>query len=302
METTRPKENLTFTVGISTRAGGPGLIPAVKSILNSEGVPKFRFIVVAADSLAQNEAEELRYLGVELVENNKPGSLPSNIKKKLSMCQTDIIILTHDDIKFEPNTLKEIIETLNNYPDLTMAYVNVKALPAKSFFEAIIAAGMHLSYRIGILWRGGDNYMLANGQCMVFRTEHLRKMNIPEKVANLDIFFYFENKRIKGQFRHIPSAVIYKRCPRKLNEHLNQSSRFQHSRLEMSRALNMDLSEEYNIPSSVLIKALLKEFLHDPIHIFFFVWVCLYTRLFRREYFEVVDPLWQVDKSTKEIV
>jgi len=296
------KNNPSLTIGISTRCGGPDLIKIAQGILDSKDVDPFRFILIAdSQPLGTDLIDKLTKMGVEVTENKESKSLPFKLKQKIDMCETDLIIFTHDDVMFEPDAIANVIKEFKEDPSLTMSYVNVKPFPPESFFESIIAAGMRLSYRIGTMWRKADNYMMANGQCMVFRADHLRKMEIPENVTNIDIFFYFENKRIGGKFKHIPNAVIYKRSPQKMSEHLNQSSRFQYSQHELSRAMNMDLSIDYKIPFTVLLKALFLEFLKSPIYILCYIGVAFYTRRNIRKYEDVMNPLWKADVSTKKI-
>lgn len=296
------KQNLSFTVGIPTYYGGPSLVAAVKSIRASKNVGKFRLIVsVDANPLKPAIRKQLKEFDVEIIDNKKRGGQVARLKQIISMTRTELVVLTQDDIKFPPDTLAKIITAFKENPKVTLVNATLLPLPAQSFIETIIEAGVRLTLAIGRTWNKGDNYLLASGRCQVFRTKFVKKFVIKEEVINSDAYFYFENKRHKGKFLALADAVVYNRSPQTISEHLKQSRKFQLSKQENERYLKKNLSKEYIIPRSIILNALLASLVVRPFKTVSYLLVLGYTKLFGRDMFANVTRYWDTDASTKEI-
>ena len=295
-------KQLSFTVGIPTYYGGPGLVKTVRSILASEGVGKFRFIVnVDGNPLQPKIEQELKSLGVEVVLAKKRGGQVARINQMIAMAKTDILVLTQDDILFEKDTLQKVVNAFRENSRVTMVSARLLPMPAKIMFEKIIEVGIHILYRIADNWKGGDNYLLSSGRLIAFRTNFAKKLHIPEEVINSDAYLYFENKRRGGRFLALKDAVVYNKSPQNLKEHLKQSRKFQYSSEELQHFLKSDLSFEYNIPHSLAIRAYISEFVHNPFYTTAYLLVFLYTRFFGRGMYTNAKRFWDTDKSTKKI-
>jgi len=296
------KKTAKFTVGIPTYYGGPALVRAVKSILKSKNVEDFRLIVcIDGNPLEPKIEKQLLDLGVEVVLSKKRGGQVARLKQLLSLSKTELVVLTQDDIIFEPTTLKRLIEIFEKDEDVTL--VSAKILPTKAhtFFEKIIEVGVKGNIRLGKLWRNGDNYLLANGRCMVLRTKFMKKFTIFEEVINSDAYFYFENKKLGGKFVFADEAVVYNKSPQKLSEHLKQSRKFQISEKENTKYIESNLEHEYSIPLYLKVNALLREFINDPIHTFLYLGVNFYTKIAGKDLFKDVQRFWDTDLTTKRI-
>lgn len=292
---------LSFTVGIPTYYGGPALVRATKSILRSKNVGPFRLIVcIDGNPLDPKIEQQLLDLGVEVVFSKQRGGQVARLKQIISMTKTDLVVLTQDDIQFKPNTLANL---LKKFDDEKTTLVAAKILPtkAKTFFERIIEVGVKGNIRLGKLWRDGDNYLLANGRCMVFKTKFVKSFSIREEVINSDAYFYFENKKHGGKFVFADDAVIFNKSPQKLSEHLKQSRKFQISQQENNRYLDQNLEEEYKIPVHLQANALLGEFFDNPVYTLLYLGVNLYTKIAGREMFQDAKRFWETDVSTKRI-
>ena len=291
--------SLSLTVGIPTYYGGPALVRAVESILASEGVEKFRIIVsVDGNHLKEEVSRRLRELGVDVIENAVRGGQVARIKQMISLCNTDILVLTQDDVQFEPSALAEIVKTFADYPDTTMIGARVKAAPAESLFESAVEVGVRMTHYIGDRWNDKNNYLLSSGRCLAFRSYMAKQMTIPEEVINSDAYLYFENKRLGGVFRSVPEAIVYNKSPQKISEHIKQSKKFEYSQAELSRYLHIDLASEYAIPKILVIQALAKEFITHPIAAALYMGIQFYTK-FRKNTYANTKRFWDTDVTTK---
>ncbi len=292
-------QQLTFTVGIPTYYGGPALARAVESILTSKDAGKFRLIVsVDGNPLQKNVKESLIKLGAEVIENKERGGQVARIKQMISLCNTDIIILTQDDIQFDLLAIANIIKKFQDNPELTMIGARVKALPAETLFESIIEVGVRMTHYIGDNWKNGDNYLLASGRCLALRSDMAKKIDISDAAINSDAYLYFENKRIEGKFCSMKKAVVYNKSPQKLSEHIKQSKKFEYSKSELQKYMKMDLSDEYNIPKILIIKACAREFFKNPLIVVLYLMVNLYSKIQKNMYINI-KRFWDTDATTK---
>lgn len=294
--------NLTFTVAIPTYYGGFGLVKTAKSIINSKRVGKFRFIVSVDGNPLQREVKsQLRKLGVEVIENKQRGGQVTRIKQNISLSQSEIIILTQDDVIFDKYAIANILNAFKENPKATMVGAKILPTPAKTFFEKIVEIGIKINYLTGKNWENGDNYLLASGRCLAFRATQAKKLNIPDEVINSDAFLYFENKRKSGRFITVDTAIVYNKSPQNLKEHLKQSKKFQYSQEELSKYQKIELAKEYSVPKSLMVLSFLRELLKSPIYTICFMFVFVYTRLLGRNMYSGATRFWSTDVSTKKI-
>ncbi len=295
------KKKLNLTVGIPTYYGGPGLVKATKSILSSKGVDKFRFIVcVDGNPLDKKTEKQLKSLGVEVVFSIERGGQVARIMQIIGLTNTDLLILTQDDIRYEKDTIAKIIKAFEENPEVTMVSARLHPLPAKTYFESAIEAGVILTHKIGDAWRNGDNYLLSSGRCLAFRTNFIKKLSIPEEIINSDAYLYLENTRKGGKFLALTDAVIFNKSPQTLDEQLKQSRKFQYSMEELTKYVNTDLSEEYKVPKLISIPAYLEELVKHPLATIGYLTLFLYTRLAGKNMYSNAKRFWETDKSTKE--
>jgi len=293
-------KQLSFTVGITTCYGDVSILDTVKSIRESKDVENFDFIIIADRvPLSEDIKKGLRKYKVKFIENKKEAGQVEKHKQIFALTKTDILILTQDDVLFDPFALKNILKNFSKNPETTMistAYLPVKAT---NFFEAVINRGTHIVNKTVRNWNNGDNYLSSVGRLLAFRTDIINKFRMPP-VAVSDNYYYFENKKMGGKFKYVPEAIVYFKNPQNMKEHLRKSSRFQYSKDEMNYYFG-NLSHEYKTPKSALVKAVGKEFLENPVTLSLYFFIFTYTRFIKLKSSEVLNPIWEVDLSTKKV-
>lgn len=294
------KRNLSLTVGITTCYGGESILKTVRSIRNSIEIKDFDFILVADRVPISDEIKkELIRLKVNLIENNYESSQFKKKKQILKLVKTEIIIFTNDDVLFDSNTLKATIDEFTKDPDLTLISVFNRPIPSHSIIENAISVGTNIGNRIIQNWNQGDNYLSVIGRYEALRTDFLKQnFKMHDDVVSSDQYIYLENKKAGGKYKYLPQVCIYFKNPGSLMEHLRKSSRFQYAKQEMSKYFK-DISNEYKIPGEVFIKSIFTEFFTNPINFSVYILIVLYTRLFRISSKKSINPVWQVDLSTK---
>lgn len=297
------KNTLTATIVIPTCYGGDSLIATAKSIYASTNVEKFRFIIISDRTPIKPETKQiLKNMGVEIYWNSVEGSQPKKLLQARKKVTTDLYIFTQDDIYFDPSALSTIIKAFTNDPQLTMVAAGVlPKQPSETFVEKGMSANIKMVYNMAKKWKKGDNYLAASGRCLGFRMSKFAKFTIPDILVNADMYFYLENKRLGGKFAMLPEARIYIRPPQKMKDQIGPSSRFQYQREELKKFFLYDFSDEYALPKHILLKEIVREFISNPVGVLAYGYVFAYTRLKKQSKKKVVNPVWDVDSSTKKI-
>lgn len=293
-------KKLTLTVGITTCYGDISILETVKSIRASKGVGKFDLIIIADRVPISNEIKKsLEKYDVRLIENKKESGQVRKQRQIRKLAKTDITVFTQDDILLDPNTLATVLRRFAQNPKTTMISIPYKPIEATNLFEAIINVGTNIVNRAVRYWNNGDNYLSSIGRFMAFRTTMLKKFRMPP-VAVSDNYYYFENKKMGGEFEYIPDVSVYFKNPQNMREHMRKSSRFQHSQKEMTPYFG-DLSKEYSIPKNIIFRSAVEEAVNNPLNTFLYIFVFIYSRILKMKADKVLNPVWEVDISTKKI-
>ena len=295
-------KKLSLTVGITTCYGQQSIIETVKSLRSSKGITNFKFIIVA-DRIPLNSITKkgLKKYGVRLIENKEESSQMKKQKQFLKFVNSDLILLTQDDVLVDANTLNSAVEKFMANPNLDMVSVLNKPVRETTFFESVLSVGTNIASRVAKYWNDGDNYLSVIGRFMMFRTKFIKEqIRLREDVATSDAYYYFSTVTAGGVYKYIPSVAVYFKNPQNITEHLRKSSRFQFSKNEMGKYFG-DLTSYYKVPKKAVIRAMSEEFLKNPIRFICYMGVFLYTRILRIEQKSVLNPIWEVDLSTKKI-
>ncbi len=291
-----------LTVVIPTCYGGQSLLQTVKSLRASKGVEDFRLIVVADRTpITPRVKKELSGLGVELYWNDVPGSQTKKVTQAIEITTSEFTVVTQDDIAFEPWTLRALVNALERDQSLTMVGARILPLKPETLIESAIAALVRFMDRVASTWNDGKNHLSASGRCLAYRTKHLKKFHAPDTVVNSDIYMYLRNRVLGGKFARAPEARVFIRCPQKLRDQIGPSSRYQYLREEMNSYFKLDSIPDYRLPKLLVLRQAIVEFFHAPIAMATYLGIFIYTRLKKQALKRVIDPVWDVDSSTKKV-
>lgn len=296
--------NLSYTVVITTNHGEWHLVEAIRSMRASTGLGDFPLIVVADSVPVSLDVKlVLDQMKVVLIENSVPTSAFVKQKQVLEYCDTDLILLTQDDVLVDPECFEKIIRTFEQRPDVTFVGVQNVPLETGNWFSKVLNVGTRMSNHIGMMWRGGDNYLAMLGRMMAFRTRWLKRMYVENDSVSLDAYLYFENKQMGGRYVCLWDAPLYFLNPQNFVEHFRKSSRFRNSLHEMKTYRRFPhLEWEYAIPTECVRTALWTEFKRNPLTLLGYVLVSGVIWLTKQRPEICLTPLWKVDFSTKRIM
>lgn len=290
-----------FTIIIPTCYGGAQLLTTAKSVYDSAGTLPICFLLTADSRPLKTKIKaNLTKLGVRVTENNVASSQYHKVNQMIDKVRSDYLITTQDDVVFDKDFFSELLKVIDLNPQATLILPRIASAPSKTLLQKIFERGVSIAYKISLKWNDGDNYLAANGRCMVFKKSFLENHRIPENVVNGDGYRYFANKFGGGKCVLAPLAVVYNNNPSQIREQINQTQRFKYSRNELESLFKRDLSQEYKIPKQYFIHALWTEFNLHPIQTFLYAAINLYIRAIPIDPKIVSRTSWEVAKSTKD--
>lgn len=296
---TNIKNKNKLTVGITTCYGEWSLVETARSIRNSKGVSDFRFIIVADRTPISKEIKaELDKLKVELFWNDVEGSQPKKLRQIVELADSEVLVTTQDDIKFDEFALKNILETFEKDKSITILGSRILPLKPETMVEASLGSMVRIVDSIAGEWNDRQNHLSASGRCLSFRTAFAKKFNFKDDVITADMFIFLENRRLGGKFVRPDNVVVYIRCPQTLREQVGPSARYQNSENELSNIYG-DIRKFYKIPTHLAIKSVAKEFIFHPIAFIGYVFIYIYTRINTENKSKHLTTVWEVDKTTK---
>lgn len=294
-----------ITIGIPTYVGGPSLVKAVESLLASRYADFHLIISVDGKKLAPEiKAAVTRDKRVEVIENEVRRGQVGGIRQILSLSfDQDVVIMTQDDLLFDPEMIGRIAASFAADPRVTMVTAAAVPLPASTFFERIIHAGFYMVKTIEQRWNGGDNFMNAAGRCIAFGKPMVQHVfdEIQEEVISCDAHFYFINRKFGGKFIRNEQAKYFFRSPKTLADHLKQSKKYQNVAEELFKYRHIDAAREYAIPLGLKIDAALWGLVTNPFFTVLYFGTLVYTRYHGDQTFKKATRFWDTDESTKEI-
>ena len=295
-------KSLSLTVGITTCFGDASILNTVKSIRSSKRIRNFRFIIVS-DRVKFNNAvkKEFKKYGIEHIENKNEASQIEKQKQILKIVKSDLLVLTQDDVLLDPNALAQVVLNFRKNNKLTMVSILNKPTQATNLFEDILNIGTNIANKTAKNWKNGNNYLSVIGRFMVFRTDFIKhKFRLLSEVATSDAYYYFENKRAGGKYKYLSDVYVEFKNPQNIKEHMRKSSRFQYSNMEMSHYFK-NINREYEVPYLATAEAVIDQLIQEPVKTVLYFGVFAYTRILKLKSAVVLNPIWEVDLSTKNI-
>lgn len=293
-----------LTFGIPTRhTGTTSILRTIKSIKESaHGIPVDIIVVSDNQPLSDEVKTELREMDVRVIENSRPGSQFQKLSQIIKLVETPYFVFTQDDVFFTRHSIHAIVRGIERKPNCSLLTVKVLSYPASHFIERVVQVGVDIAYEIGRAWNKGNNYLLANGRCMVFKTKIIKEFRLPESIVNGDAYLYFVVKFTKEKICHIPSAIILNNNPQRIKEHLNQAKRFQYSKEEMEKVFERNLDREYQVPLGLEVNKTMQSLFRNPIHTSCYILLNVLSKVVRTDKSIVARTVWDSAGSTKRSI
>lgn len=293
-----------LSICIPTYEAGSSLEQTLDSILmwSNKNVKK---LVVAVDGKSVPEVMKKKYKNrVKFVEFPTREGQAQRINDLLKLVTTDWVVLTNDDVVFEPQTLSIFVKAVQTNANCLIAG-NPQPLKATTVLESIEEQGRKIVHETVKTWNNGDNYLAVNGRLLALPKALKNTIKINKKIWNNDAYLYFQAKKLGYRCVYLENFKCLYRNPQTLSEYFRQARKFQFSKTENQVYNDDPVTNHYLVPVLIIAKQTFIRFVTNP------VWTIGYLTLKFMAYiyslvFKIdanrVGSFWETDLSTKNLL
>lgn len=217
--------------------------------------------------------------------------------------ESDILVITDADVIFShPLVVSELIKPLVKSKNVRLTGGNPTPMKAITFTEKAIQCTLNAYIPLRKVLKGGNNAFSATGRLMGIRKELAAKIHEPSDTISNDGYIYFSCLINNFQYRYVEKAHVTFRSPQSLSDQIKQSSRFAATYERMKMYFPHDLVDrEYYIPSDLLMRQMLKQFVKHPILCTYIFVVNKYCHLRALILKTKINAIWDLVYTTKRL-
>ena len=260
-------------------------------------------IIVSSDNSNDDTvkiSKKYKHGKVKVIDNKVRLGQAGRQNQIISQTSSDILVLLNSDILIEGDDYiwKLIQPIVENGADLTSS--NLKAMPPKSFVGKMLNITLDLRNSIYEKHKSGQNIYTCHGAARSFSRKFYKKFVFESSTAE-DAFSYLFCISSGHKYQYVSSAVAYIRWPETLKDHYNQSLRFFQSKEILYKSFGINaISDEYRLPKSQILSAIIRFFLSHPIEAVAYTSIFLYSAI--SSLFVKPVNTWKVSGSSKKLI
>lgn len=288
------------SVGIPAYNEGQNIQQLLQSLImqKEEGI-KLKEIIVMSDGSSDDTEAKVKAIKdrrIKFLDDGKRMGKSARLAQIFSKFKGDALVLIDADVYIKDSDLLAKTIKHANLPKTGLAGINARPLPATTFFERIIEAGVTAMKTMARTWNNGHNYLSFKGAFLALDAKLAKTMTMPKEIVNNDAYIYFAAVQDGYSPAYLKDSFIYFRSPATLADHIKQSSRYQSSKNELKKYFTLDWETHYKIPVSVQLLSVLDTLLARPIDTIGYIAVFLYAKLVRQTN---IKSTWSIATSTK---
>ncbi len=295
------KTNISISVGIPAYNEEKNIKRIIQSVLHQEENNFFlKEIIVVSDGSSDKtieKAREIKESRITLIAEKERKGKSTRLNQIFSRFKGDVLFIIDADTMIKDTHLFESILKQSHLERDGLISVEAVPLSGSSFFEKCVNYNVRLQMDVRRKWKKGCNYLAFRGVFLGLDGNFARKIVLPETLVNNDTYFYFLARSYNFMPRYLPKLKVYYKSPVSFHDHLLQSTRFQSSKQELRKFVPLD-ETEYVLPTYLVLKALIKFFIMNPIYFSAYLYILIKTRIARNK---AIDSRWTVASSTKRI-
>lgn len=214
--------------------------------------------------------------------------------------ESDILVqFDADVILVNEHCVTKLIKPLLTNKKVVMT--SGKAIPFKA--DTFLEKAIHMTSQAYEPIRNikhGNNKFTVQGRILAFKKTFLNTIKIPSDVIGNDAYVYFACVRSGFMYKYVKDAKVYFYLPKTVRDHMKQNVRFEAVKDKMKKYFPEKLiEEEFFIPKKLMIRALLTQFIKNPVLGIFIFFVNKYCRIIAKKEWRSITGKWQVAESTK---
>ncbi len=294
------KHSIQVSIGIPAYNEARNIKKLLHSLLEQkeDGITIREIIVVSDGSTDQTpqKVKEIKDKRIIFMDDKKRLGKSVRLNQIFQSFTGDILFLVDADITILDNELMAKTVRSVALDKSGIIGINALPLPATTFFEQILEAGVSGMKETAKHWRNGNNYLSFKGCFLAMDGKLARSIQMPMQLVNNDAYLYFS--AIQGGYtpKYLENSSVFYRSPMTFTDHIKQTSRFQSSRLELEKYFTLDWEKEYNIPTQIIVDSLVRTFLKRPITTSAYLGINFYSKLRKQKN---IKSTWSIASSTK---
>lgn len=300
----------TVTVAVVALNEEQNIVQFLQSVLaQHERGFELQKVLVISDGSTDRTMEVVKSIGdprIEVRAYQERIGKSARLNEIYQVLDTDYLVQSDADCVFSTEHLiANMLQPMVENAAVLMCGGNLIPVPEKTFVERCVNASAVAYRRLREVWNGGDNQLSANGGILAYRASFISTVTIPDDMIANDRFTYFSCKAKGGEYRFVPSAVVWFRSPQTLADHIRQNTRFEAVPTRMRKHFSEELVlQEYRMPIWLLRRFMVEQFLCHPIRCTTLALMNVYCRVraWRMERARRLTAVWEMAPTTKNLI
>lgn len=297
---------LSVTIGIPAYNEEANIAYLLKSLLKQKEINfVVKEIIVISDGSTDNTvlaASTVKSPLINVVDLKVRQGVNNSQNKIIKLTKEDILVIVNGDViprgnHFIQNLILPLLE------DKAVGLVGSDVINArpKKLFEKIIADSYSLKKSIYAQINKGNNIYECPGQARAFSKAFYSNIFWPDDCPE-DAFSYLICIKKGFKFIYTEKAKVTFRLPQNFNDHANQTLRFVDGKKKLVKYFSSDfLTQEYNIPFSLLLKTIAKYIAKKPLTTLVYLLINSYLWFISPKK-PIDQSKWDISVSSKRII
>lgn len=300
------KQNLpTVTIAVSAYNEASNIKPFLQSVLSqkADGFVLEKILIISDGSTDGTDliAKSLGSAKIDVRRYKERIGKSLRLNEIYTDLTSDILVQSDADVIFShPFVIRDIIKPLVRGKFVGMCGGHPQPVPGNTFVENAINCTAHVYAKLRRSFRDGNNCLSVDGRLLAYKKNLIKQIHIPEDMIANDVYTFFCCLTLGYRYRYVSSAIVLFRSPKTVKDQIRQNTRFRAAPMRMMRYFPKNLVyDEMHIPLSVLLPAVLDEFIRHPVYCSYIFIINLYTKVKAKYTENNMTAAWPMAKTTK---
>jgi glycosyltransferase involved in cell wall biosynthesis len=213
--------------------------------------------------------------------------------------KSELLLLLDADCLAGKDSITYMVKTFKNAKDnLGVIGARAEVSNVNSLFTKIIYSGVRIAFDLSKSIGYEKSVLSYKGALMGLPRNLYSSLKIPSTVGT-DAYIFFFSLFNGYKPAYSSRAKGYYRIPTDVSGHIKQSTRFLNSQKAMKELFGDRVEPFYRIRKSLLMAAIVKEFVHRPFYLSLYVFLNSYILLRSKLLKHTSGGVWDIAKSTK---
>ena len=237
---------------------------------------------------------------IKIINGKKRIGKSARINQGFQKATSEIIVLLDGDVRlFSKYTLSHLVACFLAHKNVGL--VSGRAIPdlGNTFIEKAIYTSIKPYEELIDSYNAGNNIFACKGVLLAVSRKFAKQVMIPNEIFANDAYLYFSCLQKGYSFRYAKKATVLYYLPKTISDHIKQNSRFIAGGASMEHIFGDIVTNEFRHARPILIKKLIKQFIHFPLESTAIFLLNTYCRILLYINSVFIIQTWSVASSTK---